>query len=401
MQRSFPLAIALAAAWLLAPGEAAVQFRHQEIEANFGIGYAVLTADVDGDGKPDIVGLNETQVVWWQNPTWRKNVILDGKTEADNVAIAPADIDGDGKVDFAIGAAWRPSDTQGGGTLQWISRESGAGEPWTLRPLGSEPTTHRMRWADTDGDGKRELIVAPLHGRGTSGPRHWVGNGARLLALAPAARPSEQEWGREVIDDTFHIVHNFWALDFDGDPADELLTASYEGVHLLDRGPAGEWRRIRLGEGHVGDDIRGAGEVKLGRLKNGKRYIATVEPWHANHLVLYREPENPRGPWRREVAARRLNGGHALWTGDLDGDGEQELAFGWRLKGSMPYDRPGVGVYDPGDGKIQIVDWGGMAAEDLTLEDLNGDGRPEIIAAGRATHNVKIYWNEGPAPEPE
>ena len=42
-----------------------------------------------------------------------------------------------------------------------------------------------------------------------------------------------------------------------------------------------------------------------------------------------------------------------------------------------------------------------MAAEDLTLEDLNGDGRPEIIAAGRATHNVKIYWNEGPAPEPE
>jgi hypothetical protein len=35
-----------------------------------------------------------------------------------------------------------------------------------------------------------------------------------------------------------------------------------------------------------------------------------------------------------------------------------------------------------------------MAAEDLTVADLNGDGRPEIVAAGRSTANVKIYWNE-------
>jgi len=41
------------------------------------------------------------------------------------------------------------------------------------------------------------------------------------------------------------------------------------------------------------------------------------------------------------------------------------------------------------------VDDGGMAAEDLTVADLNGDGKPEIIAVGRATANVKIYWNEG------
>jgi hypothetical protein len=39
-------------------------------------------------------------------------------------------------------------------------------------------------------------------------------------------------------------------------------------------------------------------------------------------------------------------------------------------------------------------DDGGMAAEDLTVADLNGDGRPEIVAVGKATANVKIYWNE-------
>ena len=386
----------LAATTLVMAGP--IEFRDQEIESNLGIGYAVLCEDVDGDGDTDIVALNETQVAWWSNPDWNKRVILDGKTEADNVAIAAQDITGDGQLEFAIGAAWRPSDTEGGGTLQWIQRGQDPKAEWSLYALGNEPTTHRMRWADTDGNGRSELIVAPLHGRGTSGPKHWVGNGVRLLALTPSPAPSSDPWETEVIDDTFHIVHNFWVLNFDRDPSDELLVASYEGVHLLDRTTDG-WKRVQLGQGYLGESIRGAGEIKLGTLESGKRYIATVEPWHANNIVIYEEPESPLDPWDRKIVIRRLNGGHALWTADLDGDLDQELAFGWRLKGSMPYDRPGVGIYDPTDGEVQIVDWGEMATEDLVVADLDGDGRGEIVAAGRATHNLKIYWNMGPRAE--
>jgi hypothetical protein len=33
--------------------------------------------------------------------------------------------------------------------------------------------------------------------------------------------------------------------------------------------------------------------------------------------------------------------------------------------------------------------------EDLTVADLNQDGLLDIIAVGRATHNVKIYLNQG------
>jgi len=41
-----------------------------------------------------------------------------------------------------------------------------------------------------------------------------------------------------------------------------------------------------------------------------------------------------------------------------------------------------------------MIDDGGMATEDLVVADLNGDKQPDIIASGRATRNVKIYWNE-------
>jgi hypothetical protein len=41
-----------------------------------------------------------------------------------------------------------------------------------------------------------------------------------------------------------------------------------------------------------------------------------------------------------------------------------------------------------------MVDDGGMATEDLIVGDFNGDGRPDIVASGRSTRNVKIYWND-------
>src|SRR5262245_19962933 len=81
------------------------KFKTQEIDTGLKIGYAVLVADINGDGKPDIVVVDQHKVVWYENPTWKKRVILDGKTRPDNVCAAAVDIDGDGLPEIVLGSA--------------------------------------------------------------------------------------------------------------------------------------------------------------------------------------------------------------------------------------------------------------------------------------------------------
>src|SRR5437879_3689703 len=87
----------------------APKFKMQEIDTGLSIGYAVLVADINCDGKPDIVVVDQLKVVWYENPTWKKRVILDGKSKPDNVCAAVLDIDGDGTLDIVLGAGWKPS----------------------------------------------------------------------------------------------------------------------------------------------------------------------------------------------------------------------------------------------------------------------------------------------------
>jgi len=383
MQQSLLLIPAMLGTFAVAAAD--VQFRAEEIQQKFGIGYAVSIEDMNRDGKPDIVAINQTQAVWFENPSWTKHVILDGGTKKDNVCFSTHDIDGDGKPDLAIGADWQATNTKSGGSLQWIGSKDG----WKVHALGEEPTLHRMRWGDVDGDGKRELVVMPLHGRGnartdTADASSWQGDGVRILVFRPGADP-HAAWTQEVADNTLHIVHNFIVTDFDGKRGEEIVTASREGVHVLHREPGGKWTRTRIGSGSPG-------EIKLGKLAAKTRALATIEPWHGNSIAVYREGKKKNAEWTREVIEDKLTGGHAIGWADFDGDGVDDVVAGWRDK------QYGLALYRLGkDGKWskQPIETGAMAAEDLAVGDLNGDGRPDIVAAGRASSNVKIYWNAG------
>jgi hypothetical protein len=205
--------------------------------------------------------------------------------------------------------------------------------------------------------------------------------------------------------DSLHTVHNLQIVDLDGDGKDELVLAAWEGVFVLRRDTTGKWSKTQIGSGNQENrPFKGASEVKVGRLRDGRRFVATIEPWHGFQVVAYTPPKSGDGLWDRRVIDEPVQWGHAVWAADLDGDGDDEIVIGQRdpnkSAGATPKG-PGVYVYDPRTGSEpltfdrHVVDDGGVATEDLVSADLNGDGRPEIVAGGRATHNVKIYWNLG------
>jgi hypothetical protein len=357
----------------------ALKFREQEIAKDFGVGYAVTAADVNGDKRLDILAISGTELVSFQAPNWERTVILGkGATTADNVTLAPHDIDGDGRLDIALGAGWTGQNT---GTLQWVKQNApGITPAWEVFPISAEPTLHRIKWADVDGDRKPELVVAPLHGEGAKGAE---GPAARLLIFRVPANPKTDPWPMEVAGAANHIQHNFLSMNLDRDAQDELITAGHEGLFAWKRGKDGTWTRTLIGGGSPG-------EVKLGRV-GGRRLLATVEPWHGAGVAIY--VEQPGVPlWSKTMIETALTEGHALGWGDFDGDGDEELAVGWRRG------KPGLAVYSiAADGSLRskmLVDDGGMDTEDLIVGDFNADRRPDIVASGRATRNIKVYWNE-------
>ena len=131
-----------------------------------------------------------------------------------------------------------------------------------------------------------------------------------------------------------------------------------------------------------------------------RRMIATVEPMHGNKLVVYTPPAPASdAAWTRQVLDETLVDGHALACGDLAGLGRDQIVVGWRAM-SKPGVKVGIKLFTPRDAagqewKQTLIDDNTMACEDLCLADLDGDGRLDIIAAGRATRNVKIYFNQG------
>ncbi len=365
-------------------------FEPAEIDSAIEIGYGVAVADVDGDGRKDIILADKNVFVWYQNPTWKKFVLAEKVTPIDHVCLAAADIDGDGKAEIAVGAGWNPGDTVNSGSVHFLMAPKDRRERWTPIALPHEPTVHRMRWVRAGTSGF-VLVVAPLHGRGNQGGK---GDGVKVIAYTKPSDP-RTPWKTEVIDQSLHMTHNFDALQWDSDVETELLIASKEGLFVLNRSGA-TWEKQRLG----GVEGVGSGEVRKGNLPKGGKFIATVEPMHGNSVVVYTAPTSKnQKEWVRRVVDDTVVDGHAVATGDLARTGSDQLVVGWRAM-NRPGVKVGIKLYSPlnsegTEWKTSLVDDNSMACEDLCLADLNNDGRLDIIAAGRATKNVKIYWNQG------
>ncbi len=354
------------------------KFRQQDIDVEVGVGYGLQLADMNGDAKTDIVLVDKDKVAWYQNPTWKKHQVSGHLTQRDHVCVTARDLDGDGKAELAVGAQWSPGDTVSSGAVFYLSPTPDRSGNWKPVKLHHEPTTHRMHWVKNPA-GKFDLVVKPLYGRGNKGGR---GDPLKVLAYNVPKNLEEDEWKTSLVCEFLHDSHNFHIVNWDKDKEEELLVTGVEGTWFLDRQKDGSWKRKIISKPFGGE------------VRDGRRLVTTIEPRHGSVVACYVADGKK---WTRHVLDTTFKDGHALAAADFLGLGGDQIVAGWR--GMRPKAVPGVKLFVPTDKdysewKTYQLSGAEIAVEDIKAGDLNGDGKPEIVVAGRQTHNLKIFWND-------
>lgn len=363
-------------------GDQMPRFSQQIVANDLAGGYQVVACDLNGDGKLDLIALasNMTELVWFENPTWQRHVIARNLRHMINAAAW--DIDGDGVPEIAVAYGFSMNPAESIGNVAILHHNGDPRQPWMLHEIDRFPTSHRLRWANIDGSGKRVLINAPLVNAGAHAPDY--------RGHVPLVYYRLGDWKRTFISDAEEgILHGIYVTEWLGDARDELLIGSFVGVHVYRYQLNGNWSRTELTRGDPGTWPKsGTSDIAVGRLKS-ERFLATIEPWHGNQVVVYRQTRGaaPQDGWNREVIDTNLLDGHTILTADFNNDGSDEIVAGYRGK---PY---GVCLYEFREGKWnrEPIDAGEMSAASCTVGDLDGNGHPAIACIGSATHNLKVY----------
>ena len=192
-----------------------IKFQRHLID-NFPAGYQVAVADINCDGRLDVIALstNADRVDWYENPSWKRHPGADGEEHR----LGRAGLGWQRSSGHCPGQ-WLLLRRNGrGGEIQLLRQPAKADDPWQRQPIAVDPVVHRLRWGDLEGTGP-VLVHAPIFGPGSQGAQ--APKPAHLWAFRPPQQPGKP-WETWKIDESLTVLHGIQVADIDGDGRDAI-----------------------------------------------------------------------------------------------------------------------------------------------------------------------------------
>ena len=346
----------------------------KKIKLDPGAHEAAAVFDVNRDRRLDIVCGER----WYENPMWAPQparTIAAG--EGGDIYALPCDVNNDGYTDAIAGSASAKKDF-------WHENPGKAGRAWTPHEfLTRRDPIGAMFLLDLDGDGLENDLLP--NGNGSVG---WI-------HIAWGAEPTftPRELGKE------GLGHGIGYGDVNGDKRRDILTAT--GWWEAPADPAkGRWTwhpefKLKVTPGTLRTfDVNG----------DGKPDIVYGNAQGYGLWWLEQGGEGGKRTWTEHLIDDSFSQVQAIEFADLNGDGRPEVVTGRRWRAGSALDEgecePTCLFWFERDGKGEkwtrhILDYNGGAGcgMGLSLYDLNGDGRPDIVAPGKG--GLYLFLNQG------
>lgn len=298
-------------------------------------------SDVDGDGWMDVIsgGWTESELMWYKNPgkdalekgwKWEPHLLFNAR--AQNEAFHLRDLDDDGVPEIVV-ICW----VKKAPLVVWKLSKTSDGKPAANRfVIGNNGCGHGYALGDVNGDGREDILCEvgwyeKPSGNPFAGPWKFHPETALKTASSP-----------------------FVVADVDGDGRNDII-----------------W-----GRGH-------------------------------DYGIYWRRQGKPKADgtttWKEHLIDKSWSQAHSLVWADLDGDGKGELIAGKRVRGHGGRD-PGANeaarlyyyTFDNATRKFDrhtISPAGVGTGMQICVADLNSDDRPDIAVSGKTGTYVLI--NEG------